>query len=106
MSLPECLGQLRQAVESGSIPHRSIKVEMRDNLMGRLRLHERLFADIVGYDDTVIPQITNAVLAKHNFVLLGLRGQAKTRILRSLTTLLDEVVPIIPGCQINDDPLA
>ena len=106
MSLPECLGQLRQAVDSGSIPHRSIKVEMRDNLMGRLRLHERLFADIVGYDDTVIPQITNAVLSKHNFVLLGLRGQAKTRILRSLTTLLDEVVPIVPGCQINDDPLA
>ena len=106
MSLPECLGQLRKAVESGSLPHRSIKVEMRENLMGRLRQHERLFADIVGYEDTVIPQITNAVLAKHNFVLLGLRGQAKTRILRSLTTLLDEVVAIIPGCQINDDPLA
>ena len=106
MALPECLGQLRQAVDSGRIPRRNIKLEMRENLMRRLRQKEPLFADVVGYEDTVIPRIANAILAQHSFVLLGLRGQAKTRILRSLTTLLDEALPIVPGCQINDDPLA
>ena len=79
---------------------------MRDNLMRHLRQNERLFPGIVGYEDTVIPQITNAILSQHNFVLLGLRGQAKTRILRGLTALLDAELPVVPGCQINDDPLA
>ena len=79
---------------------------MRANLMRLLRHHERLFPGIVGYADTVIPQITNAILSQHNFVLLGLRGQAKTRILRGLTALLDDELPVVPGCQINDDPLA
>ena len=106
MSLPERLGELRQAVDAGRIPRRSIKLEMRANLMRRLQQNEQLFPDIVGYDDTVIPQITNAILSQHNFVLLGLRGQAKTRILRGLTTLLDDALPVVPGCQINDDPLA
>ena len=106
MSLPERLGELRHAVDAGRIPHRSIKLEMRANLMRRLQQDEQLFPDIVGYDDTVIPQITNAILSQHNFVLLGLRGQAKTRILRGLTTLLDDALPVVPGCQINDDPLA
>ena len=106
MSLPERLGELRQAVDAGRIPWRSIKLEMRANLMRRLQQNEQLFPDIVGYDDTVIPQITNAILSQHNFVLLGLRGQAKTRILRGLTTLLDDALPVVPGCQINDDPLA
>ena len=106
MSRSENLGELRQAVDAGRIPRRSIKLEMRANLMRRLQQNEQLFPGIVGYDDTVIPQITNAILSQHNFVLLGLRGQAKTRILRGLTTLLDDELPVVPGCQINDDPLA
>ena len=106
MSLPERLGELRQAVDSGRIPRRSVKLEMRDNLVRRLRRNEPLFPGIVGYEDSVIPQIANAILSQHNFVLLGLRGQAKTRILRGLTLLLDDAVPVVPGCQINDDPLA
>ena len=63
---------------------------MRENLIAKLRRNETLFPGIIGYDDTVIPQIVNAILARHHFILLGLRGQAKTRILRALTTLLDE----------------
>ena len=106
MSLPERLGELRQAVEARRIPRRSIKLEMRANLLRRLRETEPLFPGIVGYEDTVIPQITNAILSQHNFVLLGLRGQAKTRMLRGLTALLDDALPVVPGCQINDDPLA
>ena len=106
MSLPEHLGALRHAVEAGQVPHRSIKLEMRENLMRRLRQGAPLFPGIIGYEDTVIPQISNAILSQHNFVLLGLRGQAKTRILRGLTALLDDQLPVIPGCQINDDPLA
>ena len=106
MSLPEHLGELRQAVEAGRIPRRSIKLEMRANLVHHLRQEKQLFPGIVGYEDTVIPQITNAILSQHNFVLLGLRGQAKTRILRGLTALLDEALPVVPGCQINDYPLA
>ena len=93
MSLPERLGELRQAVDAGRIPRRSIKLEMRANLIRRLQQDEQLFPGIVGYEDTVIPQITNAILSRHNFVLLGLRGQAKSRIVRGLTTLIDEVLP-------------
>ncbi len=106
MSLPAHLGDLRRAIDAGQIRRRSIKLEMRDNLMRRLQQNDRLFPGIVGYQDTVIPQITNAILSQHNFVLLGLRGQAKTRILRGLTALLDDALPVVPGCQINDDPLA
>ncbi|MDE0828472.1 MAG: hypothetical protein OSB03_04670 [Vicinamibacterales bacterium] len=106
MSQPEHLGELRAAVAAGTVPHRSVKLEMRQNLMTLLRRNETLLPGIVGYEDSVIPQIANAVLSQHNFVLLGLRGQAKTRILRGLTALLDEWLPVIPGCQINDDPLA
>ena len=97
MSLPERLGDFRQAVEAGRIPRRSIKLEMRENLMRRLHRDERLFPGIVGYENTVIPQISNAILSQHNFVLLGLRGQAKTRILRGLTALLDDQLPVVPG---------
>jgi magnesium chelatase subunit I len=100
------LGELRRAVESGSVPHRSVKDELRDNLMTKLRAGEMLFPGIVGYDDTVVPQIVNAILSRHNFILLGLRGQAKTRILRALVQLLDEEIAVIPGCEIHDDPLA
>ena len=106
MALPEHLGDLREAVKTGRVLRRSIKDEMRANLMRRLRQNDRLFPGIVGYEDTVIPQITNAILSQHNFVLLGLRGQAKTRILRGLTALLDDQLPVVSGCQINDDPLA
>ena len=79
---------------------------MRANLIKKLRSGERLFPGILGYDESVVPQITNAILAKHNFILLGLRGQAKSRIIRQLTDLLDEEIPIIAGSEINDDPFA
>jgi magnesium chelatase subunit I len=79
--------------------------EVRDNLVAKLRAREPLFPGIVGYDDTVIPQLVNALLSQHNFILLGLRGQAKTRLLRALVTLLDDGIAVIPGCEINDDPL-
>src|SRR5690242_6572800 len=79
---------------------------MRDNLIDRMRAGGPLFPGIIGYDDTVVPQIVNAILSRHNFILLGLRGQAKSRILRALTTLLDDAIPVVPGCEIHDDPLA
>jgi magnesium chelatase subunit I len=102
----ETLGDLRRGIEAGTIPHRSVHQEVRENLVAKIRSDEPLFTGIVGYDDTVIPQLINALLSQHNFILLGLRGQAKTRLLRALATLLDEYVPVMPGCEINDDPLA
>jgi magnesium chelatase subunit I len=83
----------------------SVKAELRANLVRKLAQHEALFPGIIGYDDTVVPQIANAILSCHNFILLGLRGQAKSRILRALATLLDEEIPYVAGCEINDDPL-
>lgn len=106
MPRPTVLGDLRLAVDAGDVPHRSVRRELRDNLIEKLRRGDPLFPGIVGYDESVIPQIVNAVLSQHNFIILGLRGQAKTRILRSLADLLDEEIPVIPGCEINDDPLA
>src|ERR1041385_1395643 len=94
------LGELRAAGYSV----RSVKDEMRENLLAKLARRERTFPGIHGYDRTVIPAIHNAVLSKHDIILLGLRGQAKTRILRSLTSLLDERIPIVEGCEINDSP--
>src|SRR5512145_149355 len=105
-SRPSTLGQLRDAVASGRVRRRRVKDELRENLIERLRTHQSLFPGIVGYDDTVVPQIVNAVLSRHNFILLGLRGQAKSRILRALTDLLDDAIPVVPGCEIHDDPLA
>ncbi|MDH4065738.1 MAG: sigma 54-interacting transcriptional regulator, partial [Acidobacteriota bacterium] len=102
----ETLGELRAAVSQGAIRHRSVKDEVRENLAARLRHREHLFPGIIGYEDTVIPQLANAILARHHFILLGLRGQAKTRILRALTSLLDDWLPVIPGSEINDDPLS
>ena len=99
------LGELRAAIARGEVPHRPVHQEVRDNLIQKLRSGESLFPGIVGYDDTVIPQLVNALLSQHNFILLGLRGQAKTRLLRALVTLLDEQIPVMPGCEINDDPL-
>jgi len=100
MTKLKTFGELK---ESGYKP-RSVKDEMRANLIKKLRSGERLFPGIVGYEETVIPQIINAVLAKHNIILLGLRGQAKSRIIRQLTDLLDDEIPIIAGSEINDDP--
>ncbi|MGE5815798.1 MAG: magnesium chelatase [Acidobacteriota bacterium] len=99
------LGELRRAVDTGSVHYRSVKDELRENLIVKLREGAVLFPGIVGYDDSVVPQIVNAILSRHNFILLGLRGQAKTRILRALVELLDEQMPVVPGCEIHDDPL-
>src|SRR3954463_8115973 len=102
MAAIQTLGDLRQS----GYRSRPVKQEIRDNLVCKLRAGEPLFPGIIGYDDTVIPQLVNAILSRHNFILLGLRGQAKSRILRALTDLLDEWVPVVPGCEIHDDPLA
>lgn len=96
------LGDLR----TGGYAVRGVKDEMRSNLIARMRDGEKLFPGIIGYEETVIPQLVNAILSKHNIILLGLRGQAKSRILRQLTELLDEEIPIIAGSEINDDPFA
>ena len=100
------LGTLRIDVEAGRLARRSVKSEIRDNLIRKLRAGETLFPGIIGYDDSVVPQVVNAILSRHNFILLGLRGQAKSRILRALTGLLDEWLPVVPGCEIHDDPMA
>ncbi len=106
-SLPRTLGELRGSVFSEKrLSTRRVKDEMRDNLAAKLRKRETIFAGIGGYDDTVVPQLINAVLSRHNFILLGLRGQAKSRILRALTTLLDRELPYISGCEIHDNPYA
>jgi magnesium chelatase subunit I len=99
---PTTLGALRA---SGYRP-RSVKAEMRENLVARLRSGETLFPGIVGYEETVVPALVNAVLAKQNFILLGLRGQAKSRILRQLVELLDPEIPVLAGTEVNDDPFA
>lgn len=101
-SRPATLGELKA---SGYRP-RTVKDEMRANLLRKLRSGETLFPGIVGYEDTVVPHIVNAILARQNFILLGLRGQAKSRIIRQLVSLLDEEIPIIAGSEVNDDPLA
>jgi len=102
MSQARTLGELK--VSQGASERVSVREEMRRNLLCKLRAKAPVFPGIVGYDDSVIPQITNAVLSKHNMILLGLRGQAKSRILRSLTSLLDPAVPVVAGCEINDHP--
>ena len=102
MSRPQTLGELKR---SGYRP-RSVKIEMRENLIAHLKAKRPLFAGIVGYEKTVIPEVVNAVLSGHDFILLGLRGQAKTRILRSLTELLDDEIPAIEGSDMNEDPFA
>ena len=109
MSLPRTLGELRRSSFSEErLNQRRVKDELRDNLTARLRGQDEgaIFPGIVGYDDTVVPQIVNALLSRHNFILLGLRGQAKSRILRALTTLLDPQMPYIAGCEIHDNPYA
>src|SRR5215471_17821277 len=100
MNRAKTLGELRAAGYRGQ----SVKDELRTNLIRKLQSGERLFPGIVGYDETVVPQLINAILARHNIILLGLRGQAKSRIIRLLTELLDERIPIIAGSEVNDDP--
>jgi magnesium chelatase subunit I len=106
MSLPSSLGALRAAVRDGRVSRRPVKDELRANLASALAAGRPLFKGLIGYDDTVIPQVVNAILSRHNFILLGLRGQAKTRLLRALVTLLDPDIPVVAGCEIHDDPLA
>jgi magnesium chelatase subunit I len=105
-SLPQTLGDLRKSKDfsQARVGRRSVKDELRENLIARLKSRETIFPGIIGYEDTVVPQIVNAVLSRQNFILLGLRGQAKSRILRSLTALLDEHTPYIAGCEIRDNP--
>ena len=83
---------------------RSVKDELRNNLICKIQRGETLFPGILGFEDTVVPQVVNAILSRHNFILLGLRGQAKTRLIRQLTALLDEITPYIDGCEIHDHP--
>ncbi len=102
---PKTLGALRQSKYSEQqISNRGIKDELRSNLICRIQRGDTLFPGVLGYEDTVVPQIVNAVLSRHNFILLGLRGQAKTRIIRLLATLLDEYTPYVAGCEIRDNP--
>jgi magnesium chelatase subunit I len=104
--LPQTLGELQSSKEfyEARLKKRSVKDELRENLIARLKARQTIFPGIVGYEDTVVPQIVNAVLSKQNFILLGLRGQAKSRILRGLTELLDEQMPYVAGCEIRDNP--
>jgi len=109
MSLPRTLGELRRSPFSENrLSTRRVKDELRENLITRLRQNgdAPIFPGIVGYEDTVVPQIVNAILSRHNFILLGLRGQAKSRILGALTSLLDPNMPYIAGCEIHDNPYA
>ncbi len=103
---PRTIGELRSIPDydarSASLP---VKDEMRRNLLRAIEKDETLFPGVHGYEDTVVPQIVNALLSRHNFILLGLRGQAKSRILRGLVQLLDSEIPVVAGCEINDDPL-
>jgi magnesium chelatase subunit I len=106
--LPDTLGALRAHKIYGDarIAERTVKDELRENLICKLERGDTLFAGIVGYEDSVVPQVVNAVLSRHNFILLGLRGQAKTRLIRMLTSLLDEHLPYVAHCEIRDNPFA
>src|SRR3982074_1459536 len=102
MSTPRTIGELRA---SGYQP-KTVKQELRDNVIAWLKKGEHLFPGIVGYEDTVLPQIENAILSGQDIVFLGERGQAKTKIARLMVNLLDEEVPALAGCETNDDPFA
>jgi len=99
---PRTLGELK----ASGYRFESVKDEMRRNLVARLRSGEPIFPDILGYEETVVPQVQNAILSRHDMLFLGLRGQAKTRMLRQLVVLLDDAIPIIEGSEIHDHPLA
>jgi magnesium chelatase subunit I len=103
---PRTIGELRSIPDyDARTASLSVKNEMRRNLLRSIEKDESLFPGVHGYEDTVVPQIVNALLSRHNFILLGLRGQAKSRILRGLVQLLDAEIPVVAGCEINDDPL-
>jgi magnesium chelatase subunit I len=103
--LPRTFGALRaSSFSEAKLANRTVKDEVRNNLICRIQRGDELFPGIIGYEDTVVPQVVNAVLSRHNFILLGLRGQAKTRLIRMLTTLLDEWTPYVEGCEIHDNP--
>ncbi len=105
-SKPRTIGELKRIPDFDPRgASRSVKDEIRRNLLRAIEKNETLFPGVHGYEDTVIPQIVNALLSRHNFILLGLRGQAKSRILRGLINLLDPEMPVVAGCEINDDPL-
>src|SRR6202007_2681740 len=101
MTQARTLGELKKSGPKAG----GVKEEMRRNLIRKLEAGETLFPGILGYDEWVVPQVANAVLSRHNMILLGLRGQAKSRLLRSLTTLLDPRLPVVAGCEVHDDPL-
>jgi magnesium chelatase subunit I len=101
MSQPRTFGELKRA---GQGPSPSVRDEMRRNLLRKLAAGGPLFPGVLGYDDTVLPRLVNGILSRHNMILLGLRGQAKSRLLRSLTGLLDPLVPAVLGSEIHDDP--
>jgi magnesium chelatase subunit I len=104
---PRTLGELKNSRWAEPLLRgRTVRDEIRSNLLKRLESGDALFPGIVGYEDTILPQIVNALLARHHFILLGLRGQAKSRLLRELTGLLDERIPIVAGSEVNDDPFA
>jgi magnesium chelatase subunit I len=104
--LPQTLGALRSSRFFDQLEaERSLKEEVRTNLICKLDRGETLFPGVLGFEDTVVPQMVNALLSRHNFILLGLRGQAKTRLARMLTRLLDPRLPYIAGCEIKDHPL-
>src|SRR5580698_3439641 len=105
--LPRTLGELRtSAFPEDRLARRTVKDELRANLICKLQRREELFPGIVGYEDSVVPQVVNALLSRHNFILLGFRGQATTRLIRMLTTLLDEWSPYVAGYEIHDNPYA
>src|SRR5215210_9186401 len=97
------INTIRELKEAG-YRHKGIKEEIRTNLIQKLLAKEETFSGIIGYEDTVIPDVERALLSKHNILFLGLRGQAKTRMARQMTELLDEYIPVITGSDINDDP--
>jgi magnesium chelatase subunit I len=103
--LPKTLGELRRSQwPEERFANRSVRTELRENLICMMEKGEQLFPGVHGYDDTVIPQIVNAILSRHHFILLGLRGQAKSRILRGLMSFLDAQIPVVEGCEIHDNP--
>jgi magnesium chelatase subunit I len=105
--LPRTLGALRtSSFSEEKLAQRSVKDEIRKNLICAIQRGESLFPGIIGYEDSVVPQVVNALLSRHNFILLGLRWQAKTRLIRQLTNLLDEWTPYLAGCEIHDNPYA
>src|SRR5579862_5359773 len=95
------LGELKKS----GYKHRSVKEEVRENLLKKLHKKENSFPGIVGYEDSVIPDTERALLSRHNILFLGLRGQAKTRMARQMINLLDEFIPYVTGSEVNDDPL-